>query len=194
MLYSQRQKRNISGFTLIELLLVMMIIGIISGTAIWSYSRGGESELNRFSQLFLTKFDQLIDRSVATQNQYGLHFSRQSIRLFTFQQGNWQQASDIMTKTLGIKSLSNKAKQATKKSNSSKNGSLWLKIPKETEITLYVDDVLITLGEEDSQNDLLPHIFIYSGFESNKFQLKITNAEQSLSIKSDNMKVEHEQI
>lgn len=139
------------GFTLLELLIVMVIIGIIVGAATLAIPHSKTSQLEKEAQRFEALLRLARDEAVFQSRSVGVLFEESAYQFMIAgdEQGQWVTLSD--------KQLRPRA------------------LPEGFSFGLDLQGQIISFENDDSEERLIPHVFVLSTGELTPFDLTISD-------------------
>lgn len=140
------------GFTLLELLIVMVIIGVIVGAATLSIPHNKTSQIEKEAQRFQALLKLARDEAVFQSRSVGVLFEESGYQFMRSgeEQGNWLALSD---KQLRPRVL-----------------------PEGFSFSVDVQGQMVSFEDAESEERLVPHVFVLSTGEITPFNVTISNA------------------
>ena len=84
-----------SGFTLIEVMLVVLIIGLVAGFAMYTVdSSGPQNKLKRSAQKFVALTELALDKAVLSGRDFGIAFDQEQYHFVELVEQRWQPLQD----------------------------------------------------------------------------------------------------
>ncbi len=147
------QLRKSRGFTLLELLVVLVMVGIILGVAMISLGDGGRGDrIRQEGQRLAVLFNLLTQESVLNSVEYGVLLKPDGYSFLRFVEGEWQPLQ-------GDSLLQERA------------------LPGDMELTLYMDQVSVSLEpqflQDDDEKKIKPQLIFFSSAERTPFELEV---------------------
>lgn len=146
--YFIKNKNSKQGFTLIEVLIVMVIIGIIAGTAIISYSPNPYKKYRDELYLLLDRINYLQETALLESTPYGVLLFEKRYRIVTIKNNTWVDAGVYPITDLDL-----------------------------SEATLEINQSSVDIPNEDFVDKIFPQIIMSPGAEMTPFYLSVRRFE-----------------